>query len=106
MPRRPRENRLLLTDIELELMKCVWAKGTASASTVQMQMVRDGKETAYTTVKTMLDRLVKAGVCSAKEIKGRFYYTPIISQADIARHWLKHLNDKIFGEKSREKLQA
>jgi BlaI family transcriptional regulator, penicillinase repressor len=101
MPRRPRENKMLLTDIELELMKCVWAKGNASASAVQMQMVREGKETAYTTVKTMLDRLVKAGVCSSKEIKGRFYYTPITSQAEIARQWLKHLNEKIYGGKSR-----
>lgn len=101
MPRRPRENRMLLTDIELELMRCVWEKGNASASAVQMQMVRQGKETAYTTVKTMLDRLVKAGVCSSKEVKGRFYYTPQISQSDIARHWLKHLNEKIFGGRSK-----
>lgn len=62
MPRRPRENRLLLTDIEMELMQSIWEKGTASASQVQLQMVRQGKEAVYTTVKTMLDRLVKA-VC-------------------------------------------
>ena len=98
MPRKPRTNRLLLTDIELELMRCVWDKGKASASEVQMQMVRGGKETAYTTVKTMLDRLVKAGVCNSKEIKGRYYYSPKVSQAEIAREWFDHLNDKIYGK--------
>jgi predicted transcriptional regulator len=97
MPRRPRSNRLLLTDIELELMRCIWEKGKASASEVQMQLVRSGKETAYTTVKTMLDRLVKAGVCTSKEIKGRYYYSPRVTQAEIARQWFDHLNEKIFG---------
>ncbi len=102
MPRKPRTNRLLLTDIELELMRCVWEKEKASASEVQMQMVKSGKETAYTTVKTMLDRLVKAGVCTSREIKGRYYYSPKVSQAEIARVWFEHLNEKIFnGGKAR-----
>jgi predicted transcriptional regulator len=88
---------MLLTDIELELMRCVWERGRASASEVQMQLVRGGKETAYTTVKTMLDRLVKAGVCSSKEVKGRYYYSPKVTQAEIAKEWYDHLNEKIFG---------
>lgn len=101
MPRKPRTNRFLLTDIELELMRCVWNKGKASASEVQMQMVREGKETAYTTVKTMLDRLVKANVCVSKEVKGRYYYSPKVSQADIAKEWYTHLNEKIYGGKAK-----
>ena len=82
-------------------MRCVWEKGKASASEVQMQMVRGGKETAYTTVKTMLDRLVKAGVCNSKEVKGRYYYSPKVSQAEIAREWYEHLNNKIYGTKGK-----
>jgi predicted transcriptional regulator len=104
MPRKPRANRFLLTDIELDLMRCIWERKRASASEVQMQMVRNGKETAYTTVKTMLDRLVKTGICSSKEIKGRYYYSPLVSQSAIAREWYKHLNKKIFGEKSKGTL--
>jgi predicted transcriptional regulator len=65
-----------------------------------MQLVREGKETAYTTVKTMLDRLVRAGVCTATETKGRYYYTAKIMQAEIARLWLNHLKEKIFGRKN------
>jgi predicted transcriptional regulator len=106
MPRKPRANRFLLTDIELDLMRCIWEKGKASASEVQMQMVRNGKETAYTTVKTMLDRLVKAGICNSREIKGRYYYSPKVTQSDIAREWYQHLNKKIYGEKSKGTLQA
>jgi BlaI family transcriptional regulator, penicillinase repressor len=102
MPRRPRTNRMLLTDIELELMRCVWDKGKASASEVQMQMIRSGRETAYTTVKTMLDRLVKAGVCKSNEIRGRYYYSPRVSQLDIAREWYEHLNRLIFGGRSKK----
>jgi predicted transcriptional regulator len=100
MPRRPRTNQLLLNDIELEMMRCVWEKQKGSASEVQMQMVKGGKEIAYTTVKTMLDRLVRAGVCTSREIKGRYYYSPRVSQAKIARVWFEHLNEKIFGRRT------
>lgn len=91
---------MLLTDVELELMRSIWGRGEASASQVQLDMVRQGKETAYTTVKTMLDRLVKAGVCTSKEIKGRYHYSPKISQKEIAMQWHNHLNGKIFGRRS------
>ncbi len=69
-----------------------------------MQMVKSGKETAYTTVKTMLDRLVKAGVCMSREIKGRYYYSPKVSQADIARVWFEHLNEKIFAGRAKASI--
>ena len=101
MPRKRRLNRLLLTDMELELMRCLWEKGKASASEVQMEMIRGGRETAYTTVKTMLDRLVKAGVCRSNEIRGRYYYSPKVSPNDIAREWYQHLNRMIFGVRSK-----
>jgi predicted transcriptional regulator len=101
MPRRRRLNRFLLTDMELELMRCVWNKGKASASEVQMEMIRGGRQTAYTTVKTMLDRLVKAGVCRSNEIRGRYYYSPRVSANDIAREWYQHLNKMIFGVRSK-----
>lgn len=97
MPRTARTNRKLLTDVELELMRCLWNKGRASASQVQLQLIRDGKETAYTTVKIMLDRLVKSGMCTAHEVRGRFYYSPKVTQAEIAREWHRHLMKKIFG---------
>ena len=78
-------------------MRCLWDKGRASASRVQLQLIREGKETAYTTVKIMLDRLVRAGVCTADETRGRYYYSPKVSRAEIAREWYKHLQRKIFG---------
>src|SRR3990172_10757521 len=107
MPRRPRINRLLLTDIELELMRWVWDKKKASASEVQMELVRSGKQTAYTTVKTMLDRLVKAGVCTSKEIKGRYYYSSKVTPAEVAKEWYEHLEKEIFGgRQSRSVFQS
>jgi predicted transcriptional regulator len=78
-------------------MRVVWDRKSVSASQVQMEQVRQGRETAYTTVKTMLDRLTRAGVCKAKEIKGRYYYTPILSADEVARAWYEHLREKIWG---------
>jgi len=89
---------LLLTDVELDLMQCVWAGKKVPAGKVQLQLVRQGKETAYTTVKTMLDRLVKVGVAGARVQNRRYVYYPKVLQKDVANAWYRHLNQKIFGK--------
>ncbi len=100
MEEKPKNNnRLLLNDIELDLMRCIWEKGTAPASAIQFQMLQKYNEAFYTTVKITLDLLVKAGLCSCKEIKGRYYYTAKVSQTEVAREWHRHLNQMIFGKK-------
>jgi BlaI family transcriptional regulator, penicillinase repressor len=96
MGRKFREDPMLLTDLELELMKCLWEKGDVSAAALQIQMVRKGTDIAYTTVKLILDRLTKHAICVSKEIDGRHYYKSLISRDEIASRWLHHLNKKIF----------
>ena len=98
MGRKLREDPMLLTDLELELMKCLWEKGDLSVSVLQFQMVRNGNDTAYTTVRLILDRLTKHAICASKEIDGRYYYKPLISKEEIANRWVHHLSKKIFGK--------
>ncbi len=49
-----------LTDREWELMDALWDAGLATATDIQNQM-RTSRGWAYSTVKTMLDRLVAMG---------------------------------------------
>ena len=78
MPRRPRKSNLLLTDVELTIFRPFWESGkqSLSASDVQLYLMNHGKNNAYTTVKTMIDRMVKRGIFTAKEAQGRFLLHP------------------------------
>lgn len=101
MPRRPRKSNLLLTDVELGLFRPFWESGkqSLSASEVQVDLMNRGKNNAYTTVKTMIDRMVKRGIFSAKETKGRFYYTPKVTRDQVRKAWTDHINEQLFGKK-------
>lgn len=104
MPRKPRSSNLLLTDVELGLFRPFWEKGkqSLSASDVQLHLMSHGKHNAYTTVKTMMDRMVKRGIFSAKEAHGRFYYTPKVSREQVQKAWADHINNLLYGGKKRK----
>ncbi|MCX4765589.1 BlaI/MecI/CopY family transcriptional regulator [Streptomyces sp. NBC_01275] len=76
------------------------ADGPANAGWVQERM---GGDLAYTTVITILTRLLAKGVV-ARERSGRsFAWTPVSDQAGLAAHRMRRLLD---GEKDREAVLA
>jgi predicted transcriptional regulator len=103
MPRKPRKSNLLLTDVELALFRPFWENGkkSLSASDVQLYLMNHGKNNAYTTVKTMMDRMVKRGIFTAKESQGRFYYTPKVTREQVQKAWSDHINELLYGGKKR-----
>ena len=104
MPRKPRKSNLLLTDVELTLFRPFWENGrqSLSASDVQLYLMNHGKHNAYTTVKTMIDRMVKRGIFSSKESQGRFYYTPKVTREQVQRAWSDHINKLLFGSSKKK----
>ncbi len=62
-----------LTKAEWALMQCLWQRGRASATELQ-KLLADQQGWAYSTVKTMLDRMVEKGVLTA-EREGMFTST-------------------------------
>jgi predicted transcriptional regulator len=103
MPRRPRKSNLLLTDVELALFRPFWENGrrSLSASDVQLYLMSHGKNNAYTTVKTMIDRMVKRGIFSARESGGRFYYTPKVTREQVQKAWSDHISKLLYGGSKR-----
>lgn len=101
MPRKQRSSNLLLTDVEMALFRPFWEGGkkSLSASDVQLYLMNHGKNNAYTTVKTMIDRMVKRGIFVAKEAHGRFYYTPKVTREQVQKAWATHVQKLLFGSK-------
>jgi predicted transcriptional regulator len=76
MPRKSRRRTLSLSgDLQSEVMAHVWRLGVATVDDVRSLQPR-GSRSAYTTVQTVMNRLVDRGLLQ-RERKGRaFVYTP------------------------------
>jgi len=100
--RRPAPPRPVPPPLELECLKSLWRLGEASVKQVQDDLA-PAKPLAYTTVMTLLDRLVRKGG-AARRKKGRmFLYSPLLGQDTVRSLAVKDLVDTLF-DGSPEKL--
>lgn len=68
-----------LFDSEWAIMRIVWEKQPCAAPTVQEALQKE-KGWAYTTVKTMMDRMVKKGLLKTKKIRNLYLYSSVLSE--------------------------
>jgi predicted transcriptional regulator len=87
-----------LGKLEAEVMNVVWDEGRATVHTVlrRLNSRRRGRELAYTTVMTVLARLVDKAFL-AREKEGRaFVYRPTVSRETVADSALRRVVDRFF----------
>ncbi len=84
-----------LSEGEWRVMNVVWSKHPVATRTV-MQALAGETGWAYTTVKTMLDRLVEKGALSATMSGNRAIYRPAISRGEARRSAVRALMDRAF----------
>ena len=80
MPKKVQE----LFDSEWAILRVVWKLEPCTAPTVQEEL-QDKKGWAYTTVKTMMDRMVKKGLLKTRRMRNLYLYTSTITQAQARR---------------------
>lgn len=86
-----------LGERELEVMEALWELGTGAVSDVQRRLEGRGYEAAYTTVQTMLNRLVEKGHAE-REKEGRAYrYRPTLRQTAAVRGAVRSVVERFFG---------
>jgi len=91
----PGKKRLILTKLELLLMKVIWEKGRATVHEVQ-QALPPENPLAYTTVLTMLRILENKGFLK-HDVQGRTYvYRPLAKQDEVSQGMLKDILDRLF----------
>jgi BlaI family penicillinase repressor len=73
-----------LFDSEWAILRVVWKLEPCAAPTVQEEL-QDKKGWAYTTVKTMMDRMVKKGLLKTQRIRNLYLYTSAITQFQARR---------------------
>lgn len=84
-----------LSDAEWTVMNALWEKSPANARAV-LEHCEAETAWAYTTVKTLLARLVDKGALSVSKRANTSVYEPLVSRTEARHSALRSLLDKAF----------
>ncbi|MCZ2149762.1 MAG: BlaI/MecI/CopY family transcriptional regulator [Bryobacterales bacterium] len=93
--RQPRQPKEIPPPLELECLKALWAIGEGNVRAVQAQL-EARRKLAYTTVMTLLDRLVKKGGVSRRKAGRAFIYSPVLDRETLRRKAIEELAEALF----------
>ncbi len=83
------------SELELKIMEIVWEQGECSARDVA-DVINKDKQLAYTTVATMMSRLVEKGALKKKVDGQSNLYAPTVSKKNLGKTVAKSFIGKFF----------
>jgi BlaI family penicillinase repressor len=92
---RQQKRAIELTEAEWEIMKVVWDKQPCAAGTVQEMLAR-GRNRAYSTVKTTMDRMVEKGFLQIEKIRNLQLFKSCISPVEAKRGEFRKMLKRAF----------
>jgi predicted transcriptional regulator len=90
------ERETTLSDLQLDLMRVLWARGEASTADVA-EALSNSRRLAHTTVATLLSRLEKRGVVSARRDGRQWIYRAQVAEGAVRRSMVSGLLGSLFG---------
>jgi BlaI family penicillinase repressor len=85
-----------LTEAEWDIIQVVWEHAPCAAPSVQEELAARKKWT-YSTVKTLMDRMVTKGLLTPERIRNLILYRAAISEQDARRGELLRTVKRAFG---------
>jgi len=92
----PKTARDVPPPLELLCLNALWSLKEGNVRDVQ-QMVAQSRPLAYTTIMTVLDRLVRKGKLARRKVRRAFVYSPQTSRDAMRRVAIRELLDGFFG---------
>jgi BlaI family penicillinase repressor len=86
---------LELFDSEWTILQVIWEKEPCAAPTVQETLQKD-KGWAYTTVKTLMDRMVKKGLLETERMRNLYLYRAAITRPQAQRSEILRTVNRAF----------
>ena len=80
---------------EWAVMEGLWSRGRSTATDLQRDL-EDAHGWAYSTVKTMLDRLVTKGFVKARRVGNVYEYTPKVKRKSVVARAVDDLFDRVL----------
>ena len=93
--RNTRASRNIPPPLELECLKALWTLGEANVRSIR-QALLPGRNLAYTTVMTIMDRLARKGAVERRKIGRSFLYSPVLSRETLRKLAVRELVDSFF----------
>ncbi|HXE34720.1 MAG TPA: BlaI/MecI/CopY family transcriptional regulator [Verrucomicrobiae bacterium] len=90
-----RPKHATLTPQELEIMKLVWQRETASVRDIYEALL-DKRKIAYTTVMTMMKILETKGYLKKRRLDRAFIYRPARPKSQVIGGMLREFIDRVF----------
>jgi len=88
-------DRIILTRQELQIMKIIWKLGAASVKDVY-SVISGEKDTAYTTILTIMGILETKGVLTHTKSGRAFIYRPLLSRQQATRNQVSDVLERFF----------
>ena len=85
----------VLTDQELEIMKVVWDKGSATVRDVYEELLKHRK-IAYTTVMTMMGILEQKGRLTKSDSDRAYVYSPAQPRGEVVGNMVQDFVKRVF----------
>lgn len=93
-----------LSDFELEVLQHLWRLKQASTPEIHDE-ISASREVAYSTVRTIVDRLEQKGAIERLPQRGRaVIFQPLITRTEVSLPLAKSFVEKVFGGDSRPLL--
>lgn len=104
------EQKITVSDSELEILEVLWAADTALNANEIRSALNDHKNWERTTVLTLIQRLVKKGAVAQEKqaLNNReiYYYAPCFAREEYVRTETKNFVEKFFKGRSKNLAAA
>jgi len=84
-----------LSRAEFDILRVMWKRGRQTVREVHEQL-RASQGWAYTTTKTMMDRMVAKNLLERGEFHGIFLYRPLITRPAGLARWVHFFADRVL----------
>lgn len=98
----PKKNVPELGPLEYSLLNILWQRKQAATAGEVLEAYNEKAEKplAYTTVSTLLTRMVEKGVLQAEKGRQPFHFTPLITREQLLRQRIRDFVGTFFGGQS------
>jgi predicted transcriptional regulator len=86
----------LLGELEADVMEIVWAHGACTARVVHEQLQQASRPLAYSTVKTVLERLSEKHLLLRQKVEHAYVYRPSSSKSEFTARATQRILDSLF----------
>jgi predicted transcriptional regulator len=100
----PRHAREVPPPLELMCLRALWSLQEGNVKAVQ-QVVAQTRPLAYTTIMTVLDRLVRKGMLTRRKVGRAFVYAPQASRDTMRRAAVRELLEGYFDGSEEELIR-